>query len=152
MALQFPPALATARVGRALSRAHNPFAGSADAPVSPVPLDEDLLDPLGNLRQVCQQLTLLEDHLNIPSKRCPDCVMKHFLRIEALLVEALDLNPDPETAFRVWEGLRFVRALAGAWTDGESPTKVAAGLRELRKAWMPVCFAVGLPLRAREAS
>jgi len=127
------------------SRSGNPFAGALTARTEPVPLDADLLDPLGNLRQVCGQLTLLEDHLNIPSKRCSDCTMKHLLRIEALLVEALDLSPDPETAARVYAGLEFVRAMAGAWVDGADPTWVAAQLRTLRKAWMPICFTTGLP-------
>lgn len=32
-----------------------------------------IMSPLFNLREVCKHLTLLEDHLNQPRKRCPDC-------------------------------------------------------------------------------
>lgn len=112
-------------------------------------LDPALLEPRGNMRQVCGQLTLLEDHLNHPWRRCPDCIQKHFLKIEALTEEALDLNPDPETAHQLWAGLLATRMAAAEWVDGAPPEEIATILRALRKAWMPLCFDVGLQGHAR---
>ena len=51
-----------------------------------------IMHPLYNLREVCKQTALLEDHLNNERKRCQDCIRKHFLTIEALLEEAISLD------------------------------------------------------------
>ena len=51
-----------------------------------------VMNPLFNLREICKQSALLEDHLNNPRKRCPDCIRKHFLTIEAFYEEAVSLD------------------------------------------------------------
>jgi hypothetical protein len=43
-----------------------------------------VLDPRFNMREICKQSVLLEDHLFQKEKRCHDCICKHFLTIEAL--------------------------------------------------------------------
>jgi hypothetical protein len=53
---------------------------------------QPLMDPGYNLREVAKQLVLLEDHLFQEAKRCPDCIRKHFLTVEALLEEAVTLG------------------------------------------------------------
>ena len=57
-----------------------------------------IMSPLFNLREICKQMSLLEDHLNNVRKRCPDCIRKHFLTIEALFEEAVSLDKDQEYA------------------------------------------------------
>lgn len=51
-----------------------------------------IMHPLFNLREACKHLALLEDHLNQPRKRCPDCIRKHFLTLEALFEEGVSLD------------------------------------------------------------
>jgi len=96
--------------------------------------------PLFNLREVCKQCVLLEDHLNCPGKQCPDCIRKHFLTIEGLFEEASSLDTD-----RQWDQLingkpDLIRRLENGWTDGVDPRTIARVLRAIRKALSPRCF------------
>lgn len=109
-----------------------------------------LLHPLYNLREACKQAVLLEDHLFSPEKRCPDCIRKHFLTLEALLDEALTLDSGRAYGELLAGRAGAVRELAGTWNSGADPVTVAQGLRALRKAWVPVCF--GVVWGARSAS
>ena len=51
-----------------------------------------LMNPMHNVREICKQSILLEDHLSQCKKRCNDCICKHFLTIEALAEEAISLD------------------------------------------------------------
>ena len=51
-----------------------------------------LLEPSFNCRQAAKEALLLEEHLCNPLVRCPNCIQKHFLKIEGLLDEALSLD------------------------------------------------------------
>jgi hypothetical protein len=53
---------------------------------------DPVLEPLFNLREVCKQMILLEDHLFQPKRRCEDCIKKHSLAIEGFLEEAITLD------------------------------------------------------------
>ena len=55
-----------------------------------------VLDPCFNMREICKQCILLEDHLFQTEKRCTDCIKKHFLTIEALGEEAITLDKENE--------------------------------------------------------
>lgn len=57
---------------------------------------DPILDPLFNLREVCKQMILLEDHLFQPKRRCEDCIKKHSLAIEGFLEEAITLDTKAE--------------------------------------------------------
>ena len=62
---------------------------------SPMPEKDNLLPVLDcrfNLREVCKQSILLEDHLSHEKKRCTDCCIKHFLALEGLCEEAVTLD------------------------------------------------------------
>ena len=52
----------------------------------------DALDPVSdpryNMQQIIKQSILLEEHLTNKSKRCRDCITKHFLHIIGLAEEA----------------------------------------------------------------
>jgi hypothetical protein len=104
-----------------------------------------IMDPLFNVREICKQLVLLEDHLTQRRKRCLDCIRKHFLTLEALAEEALTLDKKhahsdlledlPEIFRRLQADLRVDQTQAGRGNEHE----VAQKLRELRKKLMPAC-------------
>lgn len=99
-----------------------------------------IMHPLYNMREVCKQSVLLEDHLTNERKRCEDCIRKHFLTIEALLEEALSLD-NKQKWFDLLEGqAEQVRKLQEQWIDGEDMPEIAQGLRAMRKEFAPVCF------------
>lgn len=108
-----------------------------------------IMNPLFNLREICKQMSLLEDHLNNPRKRCRDCIRKHFLTIEALFEEAVSLDRD----FKYGENLdgkaQEIRDLQGEWLDCLDGAKehdghlaLAQALRVMRKGFAPLCFDV----------
>jgi hypothetical protein len=49
-------------------------------------------DPTYNMKEICKQLILLEEHLSIKSKYCSDCIRKHFLHCIGLAEEAVMLS------------------------------------------------------------
>ena len=102
-----------------------------------------IMNPLFNLREACKNLALLEDHLNQPRKRCPDCIRKHFLTLEALFEEAVSLvdgNDDASLSVLGQAMADAMRALSEQWMD-ETPEEVIAGsLRVIRKKLTPMCF------------
>lgn len=104
---------------------------------------EDLLPimhPLFNLREVCKQMALLEDHLNNPRKRCEDCIRKHFLTIEALFEEAVSLDNRGKWADLIQGKADIIRDFQVKWMDGEDECLIAQDIRELRKDFAPKCF------------
>ena len=104
-----------------------------------------IMSPLFNLREVCKQMSLLEDHLNNMRKRCPDCIRKHFLTIEALFEEAVSLDKDQEYAEVLDGKAQEIRDLQGSWLDDDSNENyllLAQALRAIRKDFAPLCFDV----------
>ena len=64
---------------------------------TPLPENENeallpVMDCRFNLREICKQSILLEDHLSHEKKRCTDCCIKHFLALEGLCEEAVTLD------------------------------------------------------------
>ncbi len=51
-----------------------------------------VMDPKFNAREMVKQSCMLEDHLNNATKRCCDCIKKHFLTLEGLAEEAPSLE------------------------------------------------------------
>lgn len=98
------------------------------------------MHPLFNLREICKQSALLEDHLNNPRKRCHDCIRKHFLTIEALFEEAVSLDETGKWSEQFDGKADFVRRLQERWIDGVEPTKLAQDLRSMRKGFASECF------------
>lgn len=106
-------------------------------------LAEDLLPimhPLYNLREICKQSALLEDHLNNPRKRCSDCIRKHFLTIEALFEEAISLDTKQKWTPLIEGKPDLVRSLQEKWIDDGDPGEIAQDLRKVRKNFAPHCF------------
>lgn len=108
-----------------------------------------IMNPLYNLREICKQVALLEEHLNQPRKRCPDCIRKHFLTIEALFEEAISLDKENKYGEHLDGKAQDIRDLQGAWIDSKDTDQahevhlmIAQALRQLRKGFAPLCFDV----------
>jgi hypothetical protein len=87
--------------------------------------------PMHNMREICKQMLLLEDHLTHPGKRCPDCITKHFLMIEALADEVCSLEPRAtESIMPLSQGMQTMHYL---WLNGKPPLMLAHQVRMCRK-------------------
>jgi hypothetical protein len=105
------------------------------------PLDP-LLFTLYNLREASKQQLLLEDHLFLPARRCRDCVMKHFLKAEALLEEGATLQGSASQHALCVSHAARLRALSEVWARDPSKAaeEVARSVRVLRKGLVPQSF------------
>jgi len=96
-----------------------------------------VLDPCFNMREICKQCILLEDHLFQNEKRCTDCIKKHFLCLEGLAEEAITLDKKNEYHLSRLELPEKLRKLQKRlWTDNESAETIAQELRQIRKPLM----------------
>jgi hypothetical protein len=104
-----------------------------------------VMDPQFNLREICKQCILLEDHLSHDEKRCFDCCVKHFLTIEALAEEAITLDTTKTTCSpKIKQLPSRVRQLQSQWhqdPDKNSHT-VSQELRKIRKDFQIDAFDV----------
>nr|WRJ69870.1 hypothetical protein TetV2_00425 [Oceanusvirus sp.] len=102
--------------------------------------DNPDLDPVMsasyNMVQAVKQTILLEEHLNMPRKRCHDCITKHFLHVVGLLEEAVSLaKPDEDSKF-MCRAAKYYDTLMKKWQAGQDPEETAAGSRKMRKVIM----------------
>ncbi len=79
-----------------------------------------VLDSNFNLREICKQCILLEDHLTQKEKRCEDCCIKHFLAIEALSEEALGLDKGKEILTKIEDLPNKVRKIQKKWLEDKN--------------------------------
>jgi hypothetical protein len=96
-----------------------------------------------NMREICKQSILLEDHLFQKEKRCHDCICKHFLTIEALAEEAITLDKDqkhPEINILPTKVRVITKKYIDNHTNDNQPPLTAQELREIRKSLMQKCF------------
>lgn len=99
-----------------------------------------VLDPCFNMREICKQSILLEDHLFQTEKRCEDCIKKHFLTIEGLAEEAITLDKTGEYKLSRLELPERVRALQKEFLAKKDPESIAQQLRQIRKPLMAEFF------------
>jgi len=120
---------------------------SSSTPIpTPSPSLLPVLDCRFNLREICKQSILLEDHLSHKEKRCTDCCVKHFLALEGLCEEAVTLDKDGTHQTTISELPQKIRELQKKWY--EDPEKNAhycsQELRKLRKQFQidvfPIAF------------
>ena len=100
-----------------------------------------VLDCRFNLREICKQCILLEDHLSHDKKRCTDCCIKHFLALEGLCEEAVTL--DNEEAHKEIRGLaEKIRVIQKMWYDDPvgNSHQCSQELRKIRKEFMMEVF------------
>lgn len=98
-----------------------------------------VMDPLFNMREICKQCILLEDHLNNKGKFCYDCKIKHELTIEALAEEAISLDKDGKYPFikDLPDKCREIQKECNK--KGVDKCSIAQKYRHIRKALMPLC-------------
>jgi hypothetical protein len=113
--------------------------GDCPASGTAPPLDA-LSFTIYNLREAAKQLLLLEDHLFLPTHRCPDCIMKHFLKAEALLEEGVALQGTAEEHAQCSAHIGHLRKLSELWV--QHPRRAAEAVRVVRKDIVPQCFAL----------
>lgn len=103
-----------------------------------------VLDSKFNLREICKQCILLEDHLTQKEKRCEDCCIKHFLAIEALSEEALSLDKEKAIHDTIEDLPTKIRKIQKKWLDNKSANAhdCSQMLRDIRKSLMENCFSV----------
>ena len=100
-----------------------------------------VLDCRFNLREICKQSILLEDHLSHDKKRCTDCCIKHFLALEGLCEEAVTL--DKEHHHKNLQGLaEKIRRIQKMWYEDPSGNshQCSQELRKIRKEFMMDVF------------
>lgn len=100
-------------------------------------------DPLFNLEGVCQQLVLIEQHLFDPQLQCRDCILKHFLIIEALLREIPSLDLQGLYSADALQLAGIVRQTRDNWRRNLNHAQTAQALRNIRKALVGVCLPLG---------
>ncbi len=102
-----------------------------------------VMDPMYNMREICKQSILLEDHLFQKEKRCHDCICKHFLTIEALAEEAITLDKEqkhPEINILPTKVRTITKKYIDNHTNENQAPLTAQELREIRKDLMQKCF------------
>lgn len=106
-----------------------------------------VLEPMFNMREMCKQIILLEDHLFQTRKRCEDCICKHFLTIEALAEEALTLDKEKKHINYLQDLPDRIRDVQHKYLELEDKNdvhEVAQALRQIRKEMMTKSFKAGL--------
>jgi hypothetical protein len=99
-----------------------------------------VLDPCFNMREICKQCILLEDHLFQSEKRCTDCIKKHFLTCESLSEEAITLDKGNKYNFSKLELPEKFRKLERDFLEDKDPEYIAQELRQIRKPLMNKYF------------
>jgi hypothetical protein len=106
-----------------------------------------VLEPMFNMREMCKQIILLEDHLFQTRKRCEDCICKHFLTIEALAEEALTLDKNKKYIDYLQDLPDRIREIQDQYLkleNSDDMNEVAQKLRVIRKEMMTKSFKEGL--------
>jgi hypothetical protein len=117
--------------GCATDTAYQPDQGKSLLPI---------MNPLFNMREICKQSVLLEDHLFNPRKRCGDCIRKHFITMEAFAEEAITLDKTGEHKDLLVNLPETIRGFAQRVSSGENKHTVATDMRMLRKRLLPFCY------------
>lgn len=95
-----------------------------------------VLDPCYNMREICKQSILLEDHIFQESKSCQDCIKKHFLCLEGLAEEAITLDSKKEYHFADLKLPDKYRKIQKDFLAGQAAEDIAQQLRQIRKPLM----------------
>lgn len=99
-----------------------------------------IMDAKFNLREICKNSLLLEDHLMSKRKRCHDCIRKHFLIIEGLGDEAKTLDKDGQYNKELETVSSMVYQLQKDYLAGKDMNVIGQDLRKVRKNLVPLCY------------
>ena len=100
-------------------------------------------DPRYNLREIGKQMILLEEHLLVKGKFCPDCISKHLLTIEALADEAQCLDASQRWCHMAATFGQQAKRWAQMYSTGTSPKVIGQEVRRLRKQIAPQILSPG---------
>jgi hypothetical protein len=103
-----------------------------------------LMDPRFNLKEVSNNMILLEDHLNRPDLTCSDCIRKHSSCIQGYLSEALSLDKERKYTQEILDTnevfnnvlKHLSQMIAQGDLDEDDCAKLAQEIRKIRK---PLC-------------
>jgi hypothetical protein len=115
---------------------YNPQSEIKDKKLLPV------LESNFNLREICKQSILLEDHLSQKDKRCLDCIVKHFLALEGLSEEAITLDKNGLYKKELENLPNEIREIQKFWFSNPEMNshQTAQKLREIRKRFQTNVF------------
>ena len=101
-----------------------------------------VLDCRFNMREICKQSILLEDHLSQENKRCHDCCIKHFLAIEGLSEEAITLDKEGKYTKILKNIPDKIRGIQKLWYTSPdiNAHEASQRLREIRKEFQQKVF------------
>lgn len=95
---------------------------------------EPIFDPIHNMKAIGKELSLLEDHLVQPTRRCDDCIRKHLVRAEAFGEEGISIDVKGEYVEDFGKVLEEIRALqVPAMTPGVDLHHLGQEVRKVRK-------------------
>lgn len=110
----------------------------------------DIFNPIHNLKEICKEFVLLEDHLQAPEKRCPDCIRKHLLKAEAFAEEAIALDKTNQHK-EVLKPLPVqIREIQEAFMSGADDHLLGQKVRMIRKRLSPICFSANLDVKPKK--
>lgn len=98
-----------------------------------------ILDPKYNMREICKNMLLLEDHLFQRKKRCKQCIKKHFLLIEAFAEEMITLDNKKEHK-QYYDLPDKIRDIERNFLNNADMEDIAQQLRVIRKDLTKDCF------------
>ena len=99
-----------------------------------------LTHPLFNLRELCKQFILLEDHFSNKNKQCSDCIRKHLLFANALIDEAKSLDTNEQYSKQLDTLSEQMYKLQIDYINGLRPQTICANIRKIRKPLVASCF------------
>lgn len=108
-------------------------------------------DPAYNMREMAKQSVLLEEHLTVPAKFCPDCCVKHLLHLTGLADEAIALACTRVGDFPlIMESADHFKSCMNDWNervrhadpinDPQPRQELASKLRDFRKELVVIYF------------
>lgn len=101
----------------------------------------DIFNPIFNVKEVCKEFVLLEDHLSAPGKHCPDCIRKHLLRAEAFAEEAIALDKEGKWKDMLAPLPQQIRDIGDAYSQSDCDKHMLGqSVRKIRKSLSPLCF------------
>tara|TARA_Y100000385_G_C13078644_1_gene632712 strand:- start:138 stop:596 length:459 start_codon:yes stop_codon:yes gene_type:complete len=79
---------------------------------------DPIMDPVYNIKEVCKNSVLLEEHMAQKQKRCFDCISKHFLLITGYIEEAIQLATNKVNNYpHLKESCKLYNALFKKWLE-----------------------------------
>jgi hypothetical protein len=103
---------------------------------------DDIFNPMFNVREATKNILLLEDHLNVPDRRCNDCIRKHMMLVEGFLDEAVNLDTGGHYAYILTGKPHEFKCIERKFAETKDYLGCAQDLRRMRKKFIEASFGV----------